>query len=378
MAGRSSLDVGIVLSTLGLIRGGVETRAVELARGLQQRGHEVTLVGGRWPGRPLPDDIRLLPVRLLRVPCVPLDSKHWRHIMNRRPGWPSQLQTFTFRSACLLSPAVRRLIAQAQVTVTLLARDSVYVSAWRKRRGKPNLSYYNGGGRRWLERDQSVVRVLNPMVRENSPQVDDFIFHGTFPPGIPSQLLQRPFRVRPQAKRLLFVGRLEESKGVFELIAIFQPLAQQDPLLELRLVGDGPLGPEMRKRIARAGLESRVSFAGALSPQQVWTEMAQSDLLVLPMLHGNFPLTLLESEAAGLPVVSSDLPGVRGAVSPESRLLPVPEWDQWVESLRRLIPDAQTRRKMSQAGQSWAKGHTWDRSVDKMEGLLRKAVRLGN
>lgn len=377
MAEGGSLEVGIVVSTLGLIRGGVETRAVELAKGLHRRGHRVTLVGGRWPGRPLPNDLRSLPLRLLRVPCVPLDMKIWRNVIERHAGWPVHLQTWTFRTCCRLAPSVRRLLVRIPVTVTLLARDSAYVSAWRARQGRPNLSYYNGGGRHLLERDQSVIRVLNPVVRENCPYVDEFHFDGVFQPGIPSELLQQAFEVRPEAKRILFVGRLEESKGVFELLAIFRQLAQEFPHLELRLAGDGPLQPEFRKKAADQGLRERISLAGALSPQQVWKEMALADLLLLPMLHGNFPLTLLESEAAGLPVISSDLPGVRGAVSPETRLLPVPHWDRWVAEARRLIPDAEARRKMSQAGRRWAQNYTWDRSVEAMEALLRQAVQVG-
>lgn len=374
MQPESPLDIGIVLSTWGLIRGGVETRAAQLARGLAQRGHRVTMVGGLWPGRPLPEDVQRLPVRQLRIPCVPLDLKPWRHVRRRRSGWPQQLQTATFRWNCRLSPAVRRLIAQAQVTVTLLARDSVYVSAWRKRYAKPNLSYFNGGGRQLLERDSSVVMVANPKVWENCPYMSDFPFEGEFPPGIPGRLLERPFEVRPQARRLLFAGRLEVNKGVFELLDIFGRLAAEFPRLKLRLVGDGPLLPDLRKRISETGFGDRVSFAGPLAPEEVWKEMSAADLLLLPMDHGNFPLTLLESEAVGLPLVSSDLPGIRGGVNPEGCLLPFGEWDVWVEAVRRLIPDAGTRERMSRSGRHWAKGYTWERSVEKMEGLLRLAA----
>src|SRR4051812_16697382 len=146
MTALPSLDVGILVSSLGLLRGGVETMAARLGEGLARRGHRVTLIGGLWPGRPLPADLAAeLPVSWLRVPCAPanlwsplLAGGDRRRQLGVHPG--------SFRWAAALHPGVRRLVANADVTFTLLPADTALLSAWRQRLGKPHVSYYLGAG----------------------------------------------------------------------------------------------------------------------------------------------------------------------------------------------------------------------------------------
>ncbi|HTQ79117.1 MAG TPA: hypothetical protein VMM92_03915, partial [Thermoanaerobaculia bacterium] len=71
-----ALHLGLILSPLGLVRGGAEAMAAQWAVGLSRRGHRVTLVGGVWPGRALPMDLAALPVSWIRVPCAPANLGH--------------------------------------------------------------------------------------------------------------------------------------------------------------------------------------------------------------------------------------------------------------------------------------------------------------
>lgn len=94
---------------------------------------------------------------------------------------------------------------------------------------------------------------------------------------------------------LLFVGRLSVEKGVGTLAHAMARL----PLAGLRVAGDGPLRGELQ------GLAG-VSLLGSLPKQGVMDEMARALALVVPSIcHENFPRTLVEAYASGLPVIAS-------------------------------------------------------------------------
>ena len=95
----------------------------------------------------------------------------------------------------------------------------------------------------------------------------------------------------------LFVGRLSEEKGVAVLLAAMQrpgPMAQS-----LRLIGSGPLGPQVQQAVGAAWL-------GALPAEQVRSEMLRSQFLVAPSTClETFGLVAIEAFACGLPVIAS-------------------------------------------------------------------------
>jgi glycosyltransferase involved in cell wall biosynthesis len=97
---------------------------------------------------------------------------------------------------------------------------------------------------------------------------------------------------------VLFVGRLSQEKGVRTLLKAWNLL-----LPTLRVAGDGPLLPEVKKKAL-----SNVLILGGVSHDQVSQEMSNCSFLVLPSeCYENFPLTLAEAFAHGLPVIASRL-----------------------------------------------------------------------
>jgi glycosyltransferase involved in cell wall biosynthesis len=106
-------------------------------------------------------------------------------------------------------------------------------------------------------------------------------------------------------KGALFVGRLNQEKGLVTLIHAWQNLD-----VPLRIIGDGPLMDWMRGRIS----ESTVTIAGRKEPTQVVKEMARASYMVMPSeCYENFPLALAEAFAQGLAVIASRL-GAMGEI----------------------------------------------------------------
>jgi glycosyltransferase involved in cell wall biosynthesis len=98
----------------------------------------------------------------------------------------------------------------------------------------------------------------------------------------------------------LFVGRLSAEKGLVTLIEAWR----ENPGIELRVVGEGPLDAEARERAA--GLA--VKFLGRQPQSEVARLMKDASMLVIPSIwYEGFPRVLVESLAAGTPVIASRL-----------------------------------------------------------------------
>lgn len=111
----------------------------------------------------------------------------------------------------------------------------------------------------------------------------------------------------PAASRsgFLFVGRLSQEKGVQVLMDAMRRLPAG---ARLRVVGSGPLEAEV---LGVPGVE----FVGPLDSESVYREMRRSSALVLPSIcYENFPRTIVEAFACGLPVLASDLGPIPGIV----------------------------------------------------------------
>lgn len=107
---------------------------------------------------------------------------------------------------------------------------------------------------------------------------------------------------------LLFVGRLSEEKGLRVLADAWQRLSAQSPAEPLRLAGEGPLADLVQ---ALPGAQA----LGAQPPEAVYRLMAGARALVLPSIcYENFPRTLVEAFACGLPVIASRLGGMAALV----------------------------------------------------------------
>ncbi|MDE7388962.1 MAG: glycosyltransferase [Muribaculaceae bacterium] len=109
-------------------------------------------------------------------------------------------------------------------------------------------------------------------------------------------------------RSIVSVGRLDAPiKGQDLLIR-----AMADPRLAgmtLTLMGAGASEAELRALAAGLGVDDRITFAGTVARDDVYGRLADFDLFVLPSRTEGFGLALAEAMAAGIPVVTADLPG---------------------------------------------------------------------
>ena len=116
--------------------------------------------------------------------------------------------------------------------------------------------------------------------------------------------------------QIVSVGRLDEMKGHRYLIAAVEQLISNGLLVRLRIVGEGPLRDELEVQIQESGLIDWVELLGARDSVDVRQELEAADLFVLAGVEAasgrveTQGVVLIEAQAAGLPVVTSNVGGV--------------------------------------------------------------------
>jgi colanic acid/amylovoran biosynthesis glycosyltransferase len=157
--------------------------------------------------------------------------------------------------------------------------------------------------------------------------------------------------------RVLSVGRFVEKKGFEYAIRAVAAVAHRIPGIEYRIIGDGPLAPELSALAVELGAGTRITVLGSCSSEQVAGEMATAHVLLAPSVTAadgdqeGIPFVLMEAMATGLPVVSTfhtGIPelvedGVTGYLTPERSV------DHLAAALERLTVGAATYTSMARA-----------------------------
>jgi glycosyltransferase involved in cell wall biosynthesis len=169
------------------------------------------------------------------------------------------------------------------------------------------------------------------------------------------------------------------------MVARFAPQKNQGLLLEacarinapfrLQFAGTGPTQPEIERMVSRLGLQNRVEFLGDCS--DIADRLRQASVFALATNWEGFPLSILEAMRAGLPVVASDVGGVREAVIEGQTGFLVGREDTaaFSRALERLLTDQDLRLRMARNARRRFEEHfTVDQMLRKTFSLYCQAV----
>lgn len=167
---------------------------------------------------------------------------------------------------------------------------------------------------------------------------------------IPNALPDTDARARPGhgPTRVAMVARLAAPKRpdlLLEALALLrQRLGHEVPAT---LIGGGPDQPALHALAQRLGLQS-VDFTGDVD--DVPQRLAEHAVFVLVSDHEGLPISIIEAMRAGLPIVASDLPGVRELVQPDRQgLLAANRPEALAEALGLLLASAELRGRLGRA-----------------------------
>jgi glycosyltransferase involved in cell wall biosynthesis len=145
------------------------------------------------------------------------------------------------------------------------------------------------------------------------------IYNGfEFPEPVPDRTwARRDLALDDDELVLLHVGSLRPEKDHSSLLAIARQVFDHRGGGLLMLVGEGKLKSQVEQRAAALGLSDSIRLEGGR--RDVWPYYAAADAMVFPSVTEGFANALVEAQAAGLPVVASDIPAHRESVAPDQQ-----------------------------------------------------------
>ncbi len=142
------------------------------------------------------------------------------------------------------------------------------------------------------------------------------IHNGIDPAGFP---FHPPRATTPgQSPQLVSVGRLIPSKGIDVLIRAMA----ECPTHRLEIVGDGPQKGALKRLAASLGLARRIRFVGRHADVRPF--LHQADCFIQPSRHEGFGIAVLEAMSTGLPVIASNVDGLKEVIQPSKTGVLVP------------------------------------------------------
>lgn len=158
--------------------------------------------------------------------------------------------------------------------------------------------------------------------------------------------------------RILAVGRMVEKKGFDVLVEALVKLRDNGQSFSAVFAGEGDERENLMALVAERGLDDLIEFTGAVDQGRVQELLAESEVFCLPCRVGEdgnrdaLPTVMLESQAAGLPIISTPVTGIPEILDQGAAGILVPEDDPGAtaEALGSLLGDASLRFGIAQRG----------------------------
>jgi len=171
-----------------------------------------------------------------------------------------------------------------------------------------------------------------------------------FSPGVAERAA---FGIPTDKQVVLFVGGMDRAHAFKGVDVMLRALARLPANVFGVLVGDGALRPSYEAMAANLGIGDRVKFLGRVTDADLPKIYRSADVLAMPSVSGAeaFGLVALEAQACGIPVVATELPGVRTVVENGVTGMLVPPHDDvaLAEKLKELLGNEFTRKEMAKA-----------------------------
>ena len=184
-------------------------------------------------------------------------------------------------------------------------------------------------------------------------------------------------------KRILYVGRLIDLKGVDYLIRALPKVLKIFPETKLVVVGSGPMKDDLMNLSDRLNLSDKVIYIPKVPQEKLLEFYTSANLFVLPSVVNEkgetegLGVVLLEAMACGLPVIGSAVGGIPDIIKDgETGLLArQKEPDSLAEKITKLFSDAPLRRKLAENGYKMVeKNFSWDTISEKFIQIYQEVL----
>jgi glycosyltransferase involved in cell wall biosynthesis len=201
--------------------------------------------------------------------------------------------------------------------------------------------------------------------------------------GIPVQNLlpvaewdKKQTRLRASEKKIIgFVGRFASEKNIDMIIRTAELFKHNGKIddLEFWLIGDGKLKAHYRRVVSEKGLSEWVRFLGNQDDVISW--MDQMHLLLITSHKEGLPYVLLEAMGRGLPVISTDVGGIKEVLDPSGEhglMIPLNDDQKMYDKINKLLSDSSLREMLGRSLLQQAVACTATIMCEKTNGIYSK------
>jgi glycosyltransferase involved in cell wall biosynthesis len=199
------------------------------------------------------------------------------------------------------------------------------------------------------------------------------------PVDSPQVLSAMRARYRIGQRYLLYVGTLQPRKNLVRVVEGFARLAGTPGMLDLQLVLAGKRGwlyEELFSQVRRLGLEGRVLFPGYVDDADLAALYSGALGYVYPSLHEGFGIPVLEAQACGVPVMTSNNSSLPEVAGDAALLVDPTDVDAIAEAMRQLAADADLRASLVERGFANVRRFSWEKcareTLEVLEGVVEE------
>ena len=173
--------------------------------------------------------------------------------------------------------------------------------------------------------------------------------------GVDTSVFTPVPREYAKLKKIGFVGRLVEEKGIFDLLEAFASLAEKFPDWQLVFIGRGPCAQQLKSRISSMGIIDRISIEDTVPHDKVALFIQNLEILVLPSYdvdgwREQFGHVLIEAMACKVPVIGSDAGEIPSVIAGVGLVFNQKNKESLRKALCKLINDEILRMELGQRG----------------------------
>jgi len=160
----------------------------------------------------------------------------------------------------------------------------------------------------------------------------------------------------------VFLGRLNATKGIYDLVKIWKKVAGVLPDATLAVIGgEGKNIKEiLQRKIAEAGLQKNIKILGYLPDREAYEILKSGKVFVFPSHEEGWGIAIAEAMACGLPVVSWNLPVYREVFENHTAQIEENDLDIFSKKVVELLKDDGFREKIGNDGKEFIKKYSWN------------------
>jgi glycosyltransferase involved in cell wall biosynthesis len=355
--------------------GGLFRHVLDLATEQSARGHRVGLIADSNTGGARAEELfrtlsPSLALGLLRVP------------MQRRPGLGDipALRQVMRRIAAVNADVVHGHGAKGGAYARIVLNQRRAVRAYTPHGGSLLFGHETLAGKFYLNTERLLMLGGDLFLFESAYSAEMFRRKIGSPRGlvrvVHNGISQAEFAtvdLAAGATDFVFVGELRLLKGVDVLIEAIAALAQKGRRISLTIVGDGPDRDVFRAQIERLGLGDLIAMPGAMPARKAF---ALGRHMIAPSRAESLPYIVLETAAAGKPLITTRVGGIPEIYGPLStRLVPAGDAAALAAAIEQMLDNpAETAEITGQLRDRVAKGFSVGTMVDGVLGAYGEAI----